>query len=210
MQEVSRLDANNTNQVKTIFMSFLSHELRSPLHGILGSVQLMRCTLLDNFQSSMLNSISVCGRTLLETVQHLLDHAERKETGVNFSTTTFPDEHTICITAEVPITPTIHSSSTIVPFCNIGLTMEEVVESMFLGHGRFDISIGGDDPGAPAGLQQASGNSIAHRRSRFTIIDIADHVRNTYFSLIARDIDLYISRLNSTSKSRPAQLGAWL
>lgn len=31
MQEVARLDAMNTNQVKTTFLSSLSHELRSPL-----------------------------------------------------------------------------------------------------------------------------------------------------------------------------------
>jgi hypothetical protein len=171
---------NVKNQVKTTFMSSLSHELRSPLHGILGSVQLMRCTMLDSFQSSMVNSIAVCGRTLLETVQHLLDHAERKEPSTNYSTKSFPDEHTICITSEIPVAPTIPSSSSAVPpICNIGLTTEEVVEAIFLGQGRFDISIGGDDPSAPAGVQQASGNSIAHRRSRFIIIDIADHVCNT-------------------------------
>jgi hypothetical protein len=176
MQEVSRLDANNTNQVKTTFMSSLSHELRSPLHGILGSVQLLRCTLLDAFQSSMVNSIAVCGRTLLETVQHLLDHAERKDSSTNYSTKSFPDEHTICITSESPVVSMTSGLSTAVSFCNIGLTTEEVVEAIFLGHGRFDISIAGDDPGAPSGLHQSSGSSIAHRRSRFVIIDIADHV----------------------------------
>ena len=189
-------------------MSSLSHELRSPLHGILGSVQLMRSTSLDNFQSSMLNSIAVCGRTLLETVQHLLDHAQRKETNVNYSSKSFPDDHTICITAETPITPTIASSSTAVPYCNIGLTTEEIVESVFLGHGRFDISIQGDDTGAPADVQQTSGDSIAHRRSRFTILSIADYVRKTCFSCRERDTNVPTSRINLILRSRAALLDA--
>ncbi|KAF1833791.1 hypothetical protein BDW02DRAFT_551737 [Decorospora gaudefroyi] len=176
MQEISRLDANNTNQTKTTFMSSLSHELRSPLHGILGSVQLMRSTLLDSFQSSMVNSIAICGRTLLETVQHLLDHAERRELSSGYSTkTNFPEENTICITSESAVAPMTTGSSPSEPFCNVGLVTEEVVEAIFLGQGRFDISIGGDDPGAPLGLSQKTGNAISQRRSRFIIVDIADH-----------------------------------
>jgi hypothetical protein len=138
---------------------------------------------MDTFQSSMVNSIAICGRTLLETVQHLLDHAERKESSTNDSTKTFPDEQTVCITSESPVVPMTSGLSSAVPFCNIGLTTEEVVEAIFLGQGRFDISIAGDDPGAPAGLNQTSGSSIAHRRSRFVIIDIADHVCVTWLDL---------------------------
>jgi hypothetical protein len=67
MQEVARLDAMSNNQSKTTFLSSLSHELRTPLHGILGSSHLMRNTRLDSFQVSMVNSVTVCGRTLLET-----------------------------------------------------------------------------------------------------------------------------------------------
>jgi hypothetical protein len=69
MQEVARLDAMVTSQSKTTFLSSLSHELRTPLHGILGSTHLMRNTRLDSFQVSMVNAVTVCGRTLLETGQ---------------------------------------------------------------------------------------------------------------------------------------------
>jgi hypothetical protein len=108
----------------------------------------------------------------------LLDHAERKETTSNYSIKTFPDDHTICFSSESPVGLTIPSSSAKVPFCNIGLTCEEVIEAIYLGEGRFDISIGGDDPGTPADPQRASVDSIAHRRSRFVIVNITDHVRN--------------------------------
>jgi hypothetical protein len=126
----------------------------------------------------MINSIAVCGRTLLETVQHLLDHAERNETDANHSVKTFPDEHTICISSEAPIPPMTSISGKTVSFCNIGLTCEEVIEAIYLGEGRFDVSIGGDDSVTQVGPEQASVNTIAHRRSRFIIVNIADHVCN--------------------------------
>ncbi|CAO2657602.1 Nn.00g037280.m01.CDS01 [Neocucurbitaria sp. VM-36] len=183
MQEMARIDAIKTSQVKTTFLSSLSHELRSPLHGILGSVQLMRSTPLDSFQNSMVNSITICGRTLLETVQHLLDHAERKDPGRNESKRTFPTETSIRITSELPALDLSQDLKSTAPFCNIGLVTEEVVETMFLGQGRFDVSISGDDvPGAL--INPSTHNEIARRRSRFLIVDIGDYA-NLDFAISA-------------------------
>lgn len=174
MREVARLDAVTTDKVKTNFLSSLSHELRSPLHGILGSAQLMRGTSMDDFQASMVNSIAVCGRTLLETVQQLLDHAERKEAFSNFSFKTYPDENTVCITSE-PCPQYSSSTATLAnQHCNLGLITEEVVETMFMGQSRFDTSLNGEDfVGAPVG--QLSSRRIARRRNRFVILDIGDY-----------------------------------
>lgn len=174
MQEVARLDAMETNQAKTTFLSSLSHELRSPLHGILGSIQLMRSTSLDSFQAAMVNAITVCGRTLLGTVQHLLDHAGRKDPSHNYSLKTFPREHTICITADAPTTDFTRSLSTAKLYCNVGLITEEVVETMFLGQARYDVSLGGEEiPGRP--VDRSSSWTIARRRNRFIIEDIVDY-----------------------------------
>lgn len=178
MQEVARLDAVETSQVKATFLASLSHELRSPLHGILGSIQLVRSTPLDSFQSAMVNQITVCGRTLLETVQHLLDHAERKESAsTNRSSKSFPKENTIRITSDLQVSPVLLGSSRATPFCNIGLVTEEVVETMFLGQTRFDVSLGGEDTTGKS-YDPMSDATIPMRRSRFIIIDIADYVSN--------------------------------
>ncbi|KAI8938103.1 hypothetical protein NX059_005772 [Plenodomus lindquistii] len=183
MQEVARLDALETNQVKTTFLSSLSHELRSPLHGILGSIQLMRSTPLDSFQSALVNSITVCGRTLLETVQHLLDHAERKDPTHSYIKKAFPQEDTVCITAARPTTNIISIPRMTSVYCNVGLVTEEVVETMFLGQARFDISLGGEDiPGQT--INQSSSSVIARRRSRFLIVDVGDYA-NLDFSVSA-------------------------
>lgn len=128
MQEVARLDAMTTSQAKITFLSSLSHELRTPLHGILGSVHLMRNSRLDNFQSSMLNAITVCGRTLLETVEHLLDHAERPETRRNYSSTIHRGDNSICISSE-PLSPPTPTEMSNKPKCDVGFVTEEVVET---------------------------------------------------------------------------------
>ena len=124
----------------------------------------------------MVHSINVCGRTLLETVQHLLDHAERKEPSHNYSVKTFPEEHTVSLTAQEPALDMSRDLNSANLFCNVGLITEEVVETMFLGQARFDVSLGGEDaPGVP--VDQSSSSAIARRRARFIMVDIADYVR---------------------------------
>jgi signal transduction histidine kinase len=76
MAEVARLDTMAADQAKSDFISSISHELRSPLHGILASVEFLQDTGVDLFQNSMIDTIERCGRTLLDTIQHVLDFAK--------------------------------------------------------------------------------------------------------------------------------------
>jgi signal transduction histidine kinase len=79
MTELSRLDAKVSAKAKTTFVASISHELRSPLHGILGSTEFLANTNLDPFQVSMIHSIVTCGRTLLDTLDHIMDFAKINE-----------------------------------------------------------------------------------------------------------------------------------
>ncbi|PVH70536.1 hypothetical protein DL98DRAFT_618851 [Cadophora sp. DSE1049] len=71
--EVARLDTIAADRAKSDFISSISHELRSPLHGILASVEFLQDTAVDLFQNSMIHTIERCGKTLLDTIQHVLD-----------------------------------------------------------------------------------------------------------------------------------------
>ncbi|KAI8181232.1 hypothetical protein K4K54_006804 [Colletotrichum sp. SAR 10_86] len=73
MSEVDRINTRQVDQAKTDLLSSLSHELRSPLHGIILGTELLRDTPLDAFQGETLVSVENCSRTLLETIDHLLD-----------------------------------------------------------------------------------------------------------------------------------------
>ncbi|KAH8723063.1 hypothetical protein GQ44DRAFT_761306, partial [Phaeosphaeriaceae sp. PMI808] len=186
MQEVARLDALSTDHAKTTFLSSLSHELRTPLHGILGSGHLLRNTTLDSFQVSMINSITVCGRTLLETVEHLLDHAESRESSRNYSTKTVSGDNKICITSErrsVPTPMTPHDNVSQVSKCNLGFATEELIETMSIGQSPFDLALDAAINGEPK-VDQDMRRAVPRRRSRFLILDIRD-VENLDFRVSA-------------------------
>jgi signal transduction histidine kinase len=61
------------DRAKGIFISNISHELRSPLHGILASAEFISDTRLDALQRTFVDTIDSCGRTLLEVINHVLD-----------------------------------------------------------------------------------------------------------------------------------------
>ncbi|TDZ14053.1 Hybrid signal transduction histidine kinase A [Colletotrichum spinosum] len=73
MSEVDRVNSSLVEQSKNDLLNSLSHELRSPLHGVILGTELLYDTPLDTFQGETLVSIENCGRTLLETIDHMLD-----------------------------------------------------------------------------------------------------------------------------------------
>jgi hypothetical protein len=71
MAEVARLDMKLADSAKADFISSISHELRSPLHGILGMIDLLKDSQIDDQQTSHVATIETCGKTLLETINHV-------------------------------------------------------------------------------------------------------------------------------------------
>ncbi|KAI1629681.1 sensor histidine kinase/response regulator [Exophiala viscosa] len=76
MNEVNRINLALSDTAKATFLANISHELRSPLHGILGSIEFLHDTNMDDFQAGMVISVETCGKTLLDTVNHVLDYAK--------------------------------------------------------------------------------------------------------------------------------------
>ena len=74
--EISRVDAIAAVKQQETFVSSVSHELRTPLHGILGSVEFLVETRLDDFQQGLAESIRSCGSTLHETLSSVLSYAK--------------------------------------------------------------------------------------------------------------------------------------
>lgn len=73
MAEVARLNTKAAEKTKTDILGSISHELRSPLHGVVGAVDLLRNTSLDRAQENILRTIETSGRTLLDTIDHASD-----------------------------------------------------------------------------------------------------------------------------------------
>ncbi|PYI34494.1 hypothetical protein BP00DRAFT_465477 [Aspergillus indologenus CBS 114.80] len=76
MAEISRLNLQAADRAKADFISSISHELRSPLHGILGTLELLNDTATSVTQRPLLETVSSCGKTLLDTLNNLLDYGK--------------------------------------------------------------------------------------------------------------------------------------
>ena len=74
--ELARLETTASDAAKGAFISGISHELRSPLHGVLAGIELIQDSQLTTFQQEMALSVALAGRTLLDTVDHILDYSK--------------------------------------------------------------------------------------------------------------------------------------
>ena len=74
MAEITRLEAQMESKAKSDFISSISHELRSPLQGILCGIDLL--TEQKSADLPILSQIEMCSTTLLEVINHLLDFAK--------------------------------------------------------------------------------------------------------------------------------------
>jgi len=79
LSEADRIDSRQRDTAKTDLLSSISHELRSPLHGILGGVEILaEIPNMTTLQSNMIYTIETCGKTLLD----IMDHVSFKLCGV--------------------------------------------------------------------------------------------------------------------------------
>lgn len=77
--ETRRLEVFTSDKAKSEFISSVSHKLRSPLHGILGSVGILMGEQLENATSVLIEQIGSCGQALLEIIDHLLDFSKSRK-----------------------------------------------------------------------------------------------------------------------------------
>ncbi|KAE8155193.1 hypothetical protein BDV25DRAFT_146661 [Aspergillus avenaceus] len=73
VSEYSLIGWTATEKSKSDLLSSVSHELRSPLHGMLASAELLQTTHLEPAQRDMVTMVETCGLTLLDTMNYLLD-----------------------------------------------------------------------------------------------------------------------------------------
>lgn len=75
-----RAQAEAANHMKSVFLANVSHDMRTPMQGLLGMNELLLKTPLDHEQRRRVETMLHCGRGLLELVNDLLD-VSRLEAG---------------------------------------------------------------------------------------------------------------------------------
>ncbi|KAH6639704.1 hypothetical protein C7974DRAFT_422225 [Boeremia exigua] len=175
MRELSRLDAVALNQQKTTFVASISHELRSPLHGILGTLEFIKDTPLDTFQTSMLNSLNSCGQTLLDTINHVMDYSKMSETTKNVSTRRLKNTKTVRLSSKPLKTRRLQRDLAF----DLGIATEEVVEAIFAGSSFLPIMSSKNAPMSPSGSISTTEDNMStldistKRKTCYIILDIA-------------------------------------
>ncbi|KAJ5428379.1 CheY-like superfamily [Penicillium cf. griseofulvum] len=130
MAEYSRVESLIADRQKGDFIGSISHELRSPLHGILAAAEFLNSTHLNEFQDSLLETVNSCGRTLLDTMNQVLDFSKvvslertwrsmkrKKESALDFEGSDKLAHHLDTLVAT-----------------DVAILAEEVVEGICIGH----------------------------------------------------------------------------
>ncbi|MEM7533118.1 MAG: response regulator [Chloroflexota bacterium] len=68
--------AEEANRTKSLFLSSITHELRTPMNGVLGMATLLNDTSLNKEQQEMVNTIHASGDTLLTLINDILDFSK--------------------------------------------------------------------------------------------------------------------------------------
>ncbi|KAJ5436903.1 CheY-like superfamily [Penicillium cf. griseofulvum] len=156
MVEYSRIQSQESAKQKGDFISTMSHELRSPLHGILASNELLFEHVDSEFAKRLLDTIRACGQTLLETFEQILDFTKINSFERELTRSRSPHQRV----QRAPL-----QSRNIVKLVDVLAVVEEAVESVCSGQALSSIMNGGS---ASARLWQLDPMDDTIRESRTT------------------------------------------
>jgi len=74
--ELARRSAEAADAAKATFLAAVSHELRTPLNGVVGSLQLLEGSALDEGQRQLMNAAAASSRRLATLVEDILDYTQ--------------------------------------------------------------------------------------------------------------------------------------
>lgn len=157
VSEVTRMNMQRNEAAKTTFIASMSHELRSPLHGILGAAEFLSETAADAYQSGLITSIVTCGRTLLDTLNHVLDYSKINKLGRAQMRRHAKQNKLVNLSSDSSL-----ESLSMTGEIDLGTLVEEVAEAVSAGHAFKKLPIAGSvtngqpEPNANAGVESNS------------------------------------------------------
>lgn len=84
-----RISALHKSEQKTRFMANMSHELRTPIHGILGSLEIVKSTTLDEKQRLFIDTAYASCEIMLDIINNILDFSKLKAGGIELEVIEF-------------------------------------------------------------------------------------------------------------------------
>ncbi|KAK4542686.1 hypothetical protein LTR36_006258 [Oleoguttula mirabilis] len=153
--EIVKLATMFADQQKSEFIGSVSHELRSPLHGVLAAIEFMQESECTPFQKSCLDTADACAHTLLDTITMVLDYSKvnsfKPQPTSHASTATSTTDQGRDV--KLPNIPGSRTESLLDTntACDLALITEEVIDGLATGHLSRHRSLVGFDEAEPEG-----------------------------------------------------------
>ncbi|MDT8446637.1 MAG: ATP-binding protein [bacterium] len=75
-RKAAQEEAEHSNRIKSLFLASMSHEIRTPMTGVVGIVDLLEHSPLNEDQRELLQTMEHSSRSLLRIINNLLDYSK--------------------------------------------------------------------------------------------------------------------------------------
>jgi signal transduction histidine kinase len=205
--EFLHMETQRTDKAKSDALGSLSHELRSPLHGIVLSTEMLNDTDLTVYQSNATHTIETCCRTLLDTIDHLLDYSKVNSLAPTSSKVGFGP--VAQQNASIPATslPSSFGKKSLYKHMRLDGLVEDVVVSVFAGFNIEYLSL--EHVGSASNSKSSVSKNSSNRMTKLPASGVGTFVRQSVGKESSTNVTVYVAADPDCNWMLHVHAGAW-